>query len=839
MKACQVFYLCPANKQGMSQNTFKPTNTFKNATETEPKKKSLTKLAPSRKFVLASGILSVSLSIFLIVALTSYLFTGSADQSLVESGQDTGLREAGRETENWAGYLGAWTAHFLIFKGLGYAMFLVPFWLLNFGYRLIFKKSLVLIPGFDWKVASLLVWGSLLLGNLVFYTGSEEIFGSVSGAVGYELAAFLNELIGWPSWILTLALGIVLGLYVFHWNPEKWFASRKKIRPAQVNGSGILSSEPEDTEDNVAVETEKNSNTQNSGDNSPTSLTGTQVLEDETLSDRKSYPAQENTSSKILISEIQDLKIEVGADSSDREIQDTSALEQNLSAEQLQEKFGLFDPTLELSGYKFPPLELLQHHGTQDLEINTEEIEYNKNRIIETLQHYNITIASIKATVGPTVTLFEIVPDAGIRISKIKSLEDDIAMSLEALGIRIIAPIPGKGTIGIEVPTKNRVMVSTRSVMATEKFMKSDMDLPIVLGKTISNEVFIADLAKMPHLLMAGATGQGKSVGINVLLTSLLYKKHPSQLKLVLVDPKKVEMALYSKLERHFLAALPDAEECIITDTKKVVNTLNSLCIEMDTRYNLLKDAGCRNIKEYNQKFRERRLNPENGHRFLPFIVLIIDELADLMMTAGKEVETPIARLAQLARAIGIHLIVATQRPSVNVITGIIKANFPARLSFRVSSRIDSRTILDQGGADQLVPGGDMLLSMGSDIIRIQCPFISTSEVENICEYIGNQRGYEMAYLLPEAQGDETGSSSDFDPSELDPLLEEAARLIVAHQQGSTSLIQRKMKLGYNRAGRLIDQMESLGIVGPFEGSKARQVLVDEYRLEQLLGDLR
>jgi S-DNA-T family DNA segregation ATPase FtsK/SpoIIIE len=375
--------------------------------------------------------------------------------------------------------------------------------------------------------------------------------------------------------------------------------------------------------------------------------------------------------------------------------------------------------------------------------------------------------------------------------------------------------------------------------MATEKFMKSDMDLPIVLGRTISNEVYIADLAKMPHLLMAGATGQGKSVGINVLLASLLYKKHPSQLKLVLVDPKKVEMSLYSKLERHFLAALPDADECIITDTKKVVNTLNSLCIEMDSRYNLLKDAGCRNIKEYNQKFRERRLNPENGHRFLPFIVLVIDELADLMMTAGKEVETPIARLAQLARAIGIHLIVATQRPSVNVITGIIKANFPARLSFRVTSKIDSRTILDQGGADQLVSGGDMLLSLGSDVIRIQCPFIDTKEVESICEYIGNQRGYEMAYLLPEAPGDESGSSSDFDPSELDPLLEESARLIVAHQQGSTSLIQRKMKLGYNRAGRLIDQMESLGIVGPFEGSKARQVLVDEYRLEQIINEIK
>jgi S-DNA-T family DNA segregation ATPase FtsK/SpoIIIE len=501
-----------------------------------------------------------------------------------------------------------------------------------------------------------------------------------------------------------------------------------------------------------------------------------------------------------------------------------------------------YDPTLDLSRYLFPTLELLNDYGVAKAQVTKEELEANKDRIVETLGHYNIAIASIKATIGPTVTLYEIVPEAGVRISKIKSLEDDIALSLAALGIRIIAPIPGKGTIGIEVPNTKKEMVSIRSVLGSEKFARSEMDLPIAFGRTITNEVFVADLAKMPHLLMAGATGQGKSVGLNVILASLLYKRHPAQLKFVLVDPKKVELSIFNKIERHFLAKLPDTEEAIITDTKKVVNTLNSLCMEMDRRYDLLKEAGCRNLKEYNLKFIERRLNPKKGHRFLPFIVLVIDELADLMMTAGKEVETPIARLAQLARAIGIHLIVATQRPSVNVITGIIKANFPCRISFKVTSKIDSRTILDTGGADQLIGQGDMLFSAGSDLIRVQCAFIDTPEVDRLCDYIGEQQGYADAYLLPEvagAEGDDGSGQEELDPSERDSMFAEAARCIVLHQQGSTSLIQRKLKLGYNRSGRLMDQLQQAGIVGPFEGSKARAVLIpDEYQLEQLLNTL-
>jgi S-DNA-T family DNA segregation ATPase FtsK/SpoIIIE len=502
---------------------------------------------------------------------------------------------------------------------------------------------------------------------------------------------------------------------------------------------------------------------------------------------------------------------------------------------------GNYDPTLDLSSYKYPTLELLNEYDNNKVSVTKEELEANKDKIVETLSHYNIGISSIKATIGPTVTLYEIVPDAGIRISKIKNLEDDIALSLAALGIRIIAPIPGKGTIGIEVPNKNKEMVSIRSVFSSEKFAKTEFELPIAFGKTISNEVFVIDLAKMPHLLMAGATGQGKSVGLNMLISSLIYKKHPSQLKFVLVDPKKVELSLYNKIERHFLAKLPNSDEAIITDTKKVVHTLNSLCIEMDNRYDLLKDANCRNLKEYNKKFVERKLNPQLGHRFLPYIVLIIDELADLMMTAGKEVETPIARLAQLARAIGIHLVVATQRPSVNVITGIIKANFPARLSFKVTSKIDSRTILDAGGAEQLVGQGDMLFSAGSELIRLQCAFVDTPEAEGVCEYIGAQRGYDSAYHLPEFSEDDLDGNEkgEFDFSERDAMFEEAARIIVTNQQGSTSLLQRRLKLGYNRAGRLIDQLESAGIVGPFEGSKAREVLIrDEYSLEQLLNQL-
>jgi S-DNA-T family DNA segregation ATPase FtsK/SpoIIIE len=475
-----------------------------------------------------------------------------------------------------------------------------------------------------------------------------------------------------------------------------------------------------------------------------------------------------------------------------------------------------------------PSIELLKDYSGVGITINQAELEENKNKIVDTLKNYKIEIAQIKATVGPTVTLYEIVPEAGIRISKIKSLEDDIALSLSALGIRIIAPIPGKGTIGIEVPNANPSMVSMRSAIASPKFQQAEMELPIALGKTISNETLVVDLAKMPHLLMAGATGQGKSVGLNAVLTSLLYKKHPAEVKFVLVDPKKVELTLFNKIERHYLAKLPDTDEAIITDNAKVINTLNSLCLEMDNRYSLLKDAMVRNIKEYNEKFKQRKLNPENGHRFLPYIVLVVDEFADLIMTAGKEVEMPIARLAQLARAIGIHLIIATQRPSVNVITGMIKANFPARIAFRVTSKIDSRTILDSGGADQLIGRGDLLFSNGNDLIRVQCAFVDTPEVERLCDFIGSQKAYADAYLLPDYVGEDSGIKLDMDISERDSLFRDAAEVVVSAQQGSASLIQRKLKLGYNRAGRIIDQLEAAGIVGPFEGSKARQVLITD-----------
>ncbi|MEW6470421.1 MAG: DNA translocase FtsK, partial [Bacteroidota bacterium] len=507
-----------------------------------------------------------------------------------------------------------------------------------------------------------------------------------------------------------------------------------------------------------------------------------------------------------------------------------------LSAAELVKEYGEYDPTLDLASYEYPTIDLLEDYGKKDIDVNTEELTANKNRIVDTLRNYGIEIEKVKATIGPTVTLYEIIPKAGTRIAKIKNLEDDIALSLSALGIRIIAPIPGKGTIGIEVPNLTPQVVSMRSMIASEKFQNTGMELPVALGKTIANESFIADLSRMPHLLMAGATGQGKSVGLNAILVSLLYKKHPSQIKFVLVDPKKVELTLFNKIERHFLAKLPDSAEAIITDTKKVIYTLNSLCIEMDQRYELLKEAQVRTIKEYNAKFIQRKLNPANGHRFLPYIVLVVDEFADLIMTAGKEVETPIARLAQLARAIGIHLIIATQRPSVNIITGTIKANFPARIAFRVTSKIDSRTILDTGGADQLIGRGDMLLSTGSDLIRLQCAFVDTPEVERICDFIGSQRGYPEAFKLPEYVDENEQGMGELDDSERDALFEEAAKIVVAHQQGSASLLQRKLKLGYNRAGRIVDQLEAAGIIGPFEGSKAREVLIkDLVALEQLL----
>ena len=535
----------------------------------------------------------------------------------------------------------------------------------------------------------------------------------------------------------------------------------------------------------------------------------------------------ESTELNPEIIEIEDKKISDDLDIQVEKIIEEKSEIDNLSDE-LVDNFGKFDPTLELSKFQFPKLKLLKQYDSEKITIDKEELEENKNRIVETLANYNIAISNIKATIGPTVTLYEIIPEAGVRISKIKNLEDDIALSLSALGIRIIAPIPGKGTIGIEVPNKKPTVVSMHSVISSEKFQKSEMELPVAIGKTISNETLVFDLARMPHLLMAGATGQGKSVGLNAVLSSLLFKKHPAEVKFVLVDPKKVELTLYNKIERHYLAKLPDSEEAIITDNKKVINTLNSLCIEMDNRYELLKNASCRNIVEYNKKFKDRKLNPNDEHRFLPYVVLVVDEFADLIMTAGKEVETPIARLAQLARAIGIHLIIATQRPSVNVITGVIKANFPARIAFRVTSKIDSRTILDSSGADQLIGRGDMLFTQGNELVRIQCAFVDTPEIELLTDFIGSQKAYPNAYQLPEYISEDSGTNIDISIEDRDALFREAAEVIVTAQQGSASLLQRKLKLGYNRAGRLIDQLEAAGIVGPFEGSKARQVLISD-----------
>ncbi|MFZ6012357.1 MAG: DNA translocase FtsK, partial [Bacteroidota bacterium] len=702
--------------------------------------------------------------------------------------------------------------------------FFIPPLLFVIGFKIVFNRELFRI--FSFTLFSLFsgLWLCLLLGYMILVNDANTEWSFLGGGLGYYLAEVCNGMFGWGTFlILILSLFIFI---IFYFNVTSIPAFM--IKDPKPKGTDAIVIEKED-----------------------------EPLFSTYNDDQDNWPDQKNEviPEPVLVVKppvtepvkpMQEVQLEIQKPEPKKEIKAEPAFiieeptDTDKLAEELVEQQGVYDPTLDLSSYKFPPLELLNEFDTGKAGVSQEELNQNKDRIVATLVNFKIGIQSIKATIGPTVTLYEIVPDAGIKISRIKNLEDDIALSLSALGIRIIAPIPGKGTIGIEVPNKNREMVGIRSMFANVAFAKTDKELPIALGKTISNEVMVIDLAKMPHLLVAGATGQGKSVGLNVILTSLLYKRHPSQLKFVLVDPKKVEMSLYSKIERHYLAKLPNSEEAIITDTRKVVHTLNSLCIEMENRYEILKDAGARNLKEYNAKFVARKLNPKEGHRFLPYIVLVIDELADLMMTAGKEVETPIARLAQLARAIGIHLVVATQRPSVNVITGVIKANFPARLSFRVTSKVDSRTILDTGGADQLVGQGDMLLSSGSDIIRLQCPFVDTPEIEKVCDFIGSQRGYDSAYLLPEYEGDDEGGAADVDLSDRDALFEDAAKLIVMHQQGSTSLIQRKLKLGYNRAGRLIDQLEAAGIVGPFEGSKAREVLIkDEMSLEQLLNSLR
>jgi DNA segregation ATPase FtsK/SpoIIIE, S-DNA-T family len=813
----------------MAENTYK-SNTFK---KPEKEKKSKSSKSKSRfsfdffkdpRFILALGFFLLITSIYLFVAFLSYLFTGKADQSVIQALFDTSLTDSGREVDNWLGLYGAVTSHFLIYQWLGISAFFIPPLLFLLGFKLVFKRELVsLFSVFIFSVFAGL-WLSLLLGYITHSLSGVTELGFISGGLGFELARISTGLFGWGTFLILALTLFVFIIYYFNITAINAFQVKD---PKPMGNDAIL---PEDDFVVKPTYSDERDNWPEQQEEIPEPVLPVKPSVEEVAPPIQEVKLEVETAKSTKADKIDEplFTIEETKD-------DTDEL-----AEQLVEAQGVYDPTLDLSNYKLPPLELLNEYEPSKVQVTQEELNQNKDRILSTLTNFKIGIQSIKATIGPTVTLYEIVPDAGIKISRIKNLEDDIALSLAALGIRIIAPIPGKGTIGIEVPNKNREMVSIRSVLSTERFQKSDKELPIAIGKTISNELMVVDLTKMPHILVAGATGQGKSVGLNVILTSLLYKKHPSQLKFILVDPKKVEMSLFSKIERHYLAKLPNSEEAIITDTKKVVYTLNSLCIEMENRYEILKDAGAKNIKEYNAKFVARKLNPKEGHRFLPYIILVIDELADLMMTAGKEVETPIARLAQLARAIGIHLVVATQRPSVNVITGVIKANFPARLSFRVTSKIDSRTILDTGGADQLIGQGDMLLSTGSEIVRLQSPFVDTPEIERICEFIGSQRGYDSAYLLPEFEGEDEGGAAAVDLSERDALFEEAARLIVQHQQGSTSLIQRKLKLGYNRAGRLIDQLEAAKIVGPFEGSKAREVLIkDPMSLEQLLNELK
>ena len=809
------------------------------------------------------GLVLVLGSAYLLVAFTSFLFTWRMDQDLIgRSWAEIFSPEV--RVENWLGKLGALTADQFIYKWFGIAAFSMVLWAFLGGVKVLLDKWLLPpMRTLGWT-AMALVWLPTVLG---FVFRGEYIF--LGGGVGFAITKHLTTLLGnfGAGAMIVFALGAFI---VYTFNPsfswlETAFAKlgnglsaigkravaeeqeeEATVEPATFAGVKIrglknqvavqdLSEELLEEDDSEELETEEEEEAELEelevveAENEEEVETGNLELELE------SAPMEivEPIASPVIAS-VSDLTGNLNG-------MDVSAGEEDvvLSEDQIEDKlkeFGEYDPTLELSNYELPPIDLLIDHGTGELTVTKEELEANKDRIVETLGHYNIGIDKIKATIGPTVTLYEIIPKAGVRISKIKNLEDDIALSLAALGIRIIAPIPGKGTIGIEVPNSKPQIVGMRAVIASEKFQNANMELPLVLGKTISNETFVTDLTKMPHLLMAGATGQGKSVGLNAILVSLLYKKHPSQIKFVLVDPKKVELTLFNKIERHFLAKLPGDSDAIITDTKKVVATLNSLCIEMDERYELLKDAQVRNIKEYNTKFIKRRLNPENGHRFLPYIVLVVDEFADLIMTAGREVETPIARLAQLARAIGIHLIIATQRPSVNIITGTIKANFPARIAFRVTSKIDSRTILDSGGADQLIGRGDMLLSTGNELIRIQCAFVDTPEVDKICDFIGEQRGYPDAHILPEVPTEEGEGGGDFDSSDRDSMFEDAARLVVQTQQGSTSLIQRKLKLGYNRAGRIVDQLEAAGILGGFEGSKARRVMVpNEQALDALL----
>jgi S-DNA-T family DNA segregation ATPase FtsK/SpoIIIE len=801
-------------------------------------------------------------AIFLFIAFTSYLFTWQEDQDIVHQFGVRIFATTDVRVTNLLGVLGAYIAHLLIYRGFGLASYLFCTFFFVLGINMLFDKKIYRITrNIKYVIVGLIV----LSMSLAFATPNTEF--SWGGAVG-EL---LND--WFVKWMGKLGTGALLMMSVFSYiiwrfNPTFKIPEFKKNNREIENDGVNTFTVPSDDELPVFKEWDENASEAKlfihdqvePGSSNKLKNGGTGMVFNEKgtieepnpmnqfgLAEKEKALNEDDEISSPPIIPVHSIPIHISNPNSDRETDleleikavpepETDHVAAKIVPGSLQSKY---DVTLDLKDYKYPTLDLLETHGSEKIVHDPAELETHKNQIIATLKNYDIAIQRIAATVGPTVTLYEIVPAPGVRISRIKNLEDDIALSLAALGIRIIAPIPGKGTIGIEVPNVRKSVVSMKTLLASDKFLNNHFSLPIAIGKKIDNENFIVDLASMPHLLMAGATGQGKSVGINTILVSLLYKKHPSQLKFVLVDPKKVELSLYRVIEKHFLAKLPGEEEAIITDTKKVVHTLNALCIEMDTRYDLLKEAGCRNIKEYNEKFTARKLNPEKGHQYLPFIVLVVDEFADLIMTAGKEVEMPIARLAQLARAIGIHLIIATQRPSVNIITGTIKANFPARIAFKVSSKIDSRTILDAGGAEQLIGKGDLLVSYNGEITRLQCAFVDTPEVEKVCAFIGNQKGYPQAFLLPEYVDEKDLEGKDFDSNDRDPLFEDAARLIVQSGVGSTSLIQRRMKLGYNRAGRLMDQLEAAGIVGPNQGSKVREVrFKSEMELEQYLDSL-
>lgn len=810
---------------------------FKQEKEEVVEVKQLLKDERTHKIV---GTFFLLISILLFVAFTSYLFTWEEDQDKVFKNGYKLLLGTDVKVANLLGTLGAFIGHFFIYNGFGIAAYLVCSFFFIIGINFFFGKKIFSTI----RNLKYLIVGLPLLSVLASVLFSSKAF-AWGGAVGDITKEWMYKVIGEIGTYGILLLAAV-SYIIWRFNPVFKLPQKNQVEAGDISNQ---LDEVDDEDESTSLTTTENQDDVISSKSNVLKEEGNILI----------IPPQENP---LLNHEINLLEKE-GLDKTKpaegslaiepvKPIVKNNAIEPleleiKVVPEKLDEEVEMpkqitpapYDPILDLRDYKYPTLDLLENHGSEKIVQDVNELQNNKNQIIGTLKNYDINIQKISATVGPTVTLYEIIPAAGVRISRIKNLEDDIALSLAALGIRIIAPIPGKGTIGIEVPNAKKTVVSMKTLLASEKFQQNNFSLPIAIGKKIDNENFIVDLASMPHLLMAGATGQGKSVGLNAILVSLLYKKHPSQLKFVLVDPKKVELSIYKTIENHFLAKLPGEEDAIITDTKKVVHTLNALCIEMDNRYDLLKEAGVRNIKEYNEKFVARKLNPEKGHQFLPFIVLVVDEFADLIMTAGKEVEMPIARLAQLARAVGIHLIIATQRPSVNIITGTIKANFPARIAFKVSSKIDSRTILDAGGAEQLIGKGDMLISYNGELVRLQCAFVDTPEVDKIVDFIGKQRGYPQAFLLPEYVDEKEMEGKDFDLNDKDPLFEDAARLIVASQVGSTSLLQRRMKLGYNRAGRLMDQLEVAGVVGGSQGSKARDVLIQtEVDLNMLLNSI-